>query len=65
MSTPNDDLASKVGADKPVQDPRKVYDGQHGSYDDQLPAMPLEKKLTIFPMQDEPSPFSVGNIGKP
>ncbi len=60
MSTPNDDLASKIGVDKLTSN--QAYDGAHGSYDDPVPAMPVEKRLTVLPMVDDPSPFSLGSV---
>jgi hypothetical protein len=61
MSTPNDDLASKSGVEKQV-DPRDVYDAQHGKYTNPVYDMPVEKRVTVLPMLEEPSPFSVGTV---
>jgi len=61
MSTPNDDLASKVGIDK-THDPRDVYDQQHGSYSDPTVTMPVEKKIPMLPQGDESSPFKIGGL---
>jgi hypothetical protein len=52
MSTPNDDLAAKVGVDKPTNDARQIYDAERGEWVD----VKFEK-LDAPQLPVQPAPF--------
>jgi hypothetical protein len=58
-------VPASIGQDRQYQNPSTAYDAVHGTYHDQLPAMPTESKLPTqqMPMAPAPMPFVIKSTG--
>lgn len=56
----NQEIAGKVGQDKPIQVPSDAYPG---TYKDNVEGTPVERTVAYLPTAEEPTPFKVTQKG--